>query len=80
MPRLFNRNPKYRKRKASGQAIVTIEGRDFYLGPWNTKASKSEYDRVIAEWLANGRRLVLPDADLAIAELIDRYWQLVDMV
>jgi hypothetical protein len=57
MPRLTNSNPSYRKHKASGQALVTIGGQDMYLGPHGTKTSKSEYDRLIGEWLANGRRL-----------------------
>lgn len=39
MPRLANAVPKYRKHKQSGQAIVTINGRDHLLGPHNTKAS-----------------------------------------
>jgi hypothetical protein len=57
MPRLSNSLPKYRKHKASGQAIVTLNGRDIYLGPHGTKASKREYDRIIGEWLQNGRQL-----------------------
>ena len=32
--------PKYHKHKASGQASVTIDGKDFYLGPHGTKASR----------------------------------------
>ena len=36
MPRLTERNPSYRKHRATGQAVVTIGGRDFYLGPWGT--------------------------------------------
>ena len=51
--------PKYRKHKASGQAIVTIGGKMFYLGPHNSKASRIEYDRFIGEWLANGRRILI---------------------
>ena len=50
------RIPKYRLHKPSGQAVVTLSGRDFYLGRFETKASRAEYDRHIAEWLANGRR------------------------
>ena len=49
--------PKYAKHKASGQAVVRLSGKDFYLGPHGTKASKLEYDRLIGEWLANGRQL-----------------------
>ena len=34
-----------------------MDGKDHYLGPWKFKASIAEYDRLIGEWLANGRRL-----------------------
>ncbi|MDA7928496.1 site-specific integrase [Mariniblastus sp.] len=51
------RIPTYRLHKASGQAVVTINGRDHYLGKWNTASGKAKYDRVIAEFLANGRQL-----------------------
>jgi len=76
MPRLVDATPKYRQHKASGQAVVTIQGHDFYLGPWDTKASKVEYDRIIGEWLAAGRRLPGRDresSDLTIVELLARY-------
>ena len=53
--RTGNSIPKYRKHRGSGQAIVTIAGRDHYLGPHGTKASRIEYDRLIMEWLASGR-------------------------
>ena len=49
--------PKYAKHKASGKAVVRLNGTDIYLGPHGTKTSKLEYDRVIGEWLANGRML-----------------------
>ena len=49
MPKLVQATPKYRKHRASGQAIVSIGGRDIYLGPHGTKASHTEYDRVVAE-------------------------------
>ena len=47
MPRLTNSVPKYRKHRASGQAIVEIGGKTHYLGPHGTKASKVEYDRLV---------------------------------
>lgn len=50
------RTPKYRHHRPSDQAVVTLNGRDFYLGPYKSRASRLEYDRLIAEWLANGRR------------------------
>src|SRR3954453_2436990 len=70
MPRLVNQNPSYRKHRASGQAIVTIDGQDIYLGPHGTKASKSEYDRIIGEWLANGRRLAGTSAGGVVSDLV----------
>ena len=60
MPRLKNSVPKYRQHKQSGQAIVTLNGRDFLLGHYGTKASGAKYDRLIAEWLDRGRQPIWP--------------------
>ena len=45
MPKLNSSLPKYRLHRASGQAVVTLYGKDIYLGPgearpasWNTTA------------------------------------------
>ena len=60
--------PRYCKHKSSGQARVTINGRDDLLGPFGMKTSRAEYDRIIAEYLASGRiRSFGVNADLAIA-------------
>jgi integrase len=75
MPRLTKALPKYRKHRASGQAIVTLNGVDFYLGPHGTKASKIEYDRIVGEWLENGRRLPAAKDEMTIVELTARYWK-----
>ncbi len=76
MPKLANSLPKYRRHKASGQAIVTLDGKDFYLGTYGTKSSKVEYDRLIAEWLANGRRLPQVDqVSTSMEELLAAYWK-----
>ena len=44
------RIPKYCKHKATGQAVVRLNGKDYYLGRFDTKESRSYYDRLIAEW------------------------------
>ena len=44
------RIPSYRKHKPSGRAVVTLDGRDIYLGKHNSAASRAEYNRLIAEW------------------------------
>lgn len=67
--------PKYRKHRGSGQAIVTIAGRDHYIGPHGSKASRIEYDRLITEWLAAGRPATATEQDeISVAELIVRFW------
>lgn len=77
MPRLVDAVPKYRRHRASGQAIVTVSGRDHYLGPWKSRASRVEYDRLVGEWIAAGRPSHVPSAshDLTIVELVRDYWE-----
>lgn len=48
--------PAYRLHKASGKAVVTLGGRDVYLGEFRSRVSKQNYDRHVAEWLASGRQ------------------------
>ena len=77
MPKLTNSLPKYRRHKPSGQAVVTLAGKDFYLGPYNTKASKTEYDRLIAEWLAAGRRAPTASIEesVCVDEVLLAFWE-----
>src|SRR5690606_28074504 len=76
MPRLTASTPKYRKHRASGQAAVTIAGMDHYLGPYGTKASRTEYDRLVGEWLAAGRPSTppAPQHEITVSELISKFW------
>ena len=55
MPRLSRKLPSYRHHKSDGRAVVTLNGRDVYLGRFGTPESRAEYDRLIAQWLASGR-------------------------
>lgn len=65
LPKLApNAVPSYRLHKQSGQAIVTLGGKDFLLGSHGTATSKAEYDRLIAEWIANGRRQLQSESTL----------------
>lgn len=66
MPRI----PKYRHHRGTGQAVIWLNGRDVYLGKHGTPESREMYDRLVAEWLAAGRRNpVLPRGDLSVVEL-----------
>lgn len=74
--------PSYRLHKAPGQARVRLNGRDSYLGPHGTPESRAAYDRVIAEWLANGRALPTSahrpantEAWITVEELMAHYLQ-----
>lgn len=66
--------PSYRLHKATGQAIVTIAGRDFYLGPYGSPQSTQAYNRLVAEWLSGS-----PPTDEAVdpirtvSEVLDAY-------
>lgn len=64
------RDPSYRRHKPSGQAVVTIDGRDFYLGKFNSAASREKYNRLLAEWRAGANTLTQPSSDTTIAELM----------
>lgn len=76
------RTPSYRLHKPTKQAVVTLDGRDFYLGRYDSPESRVEYDRLIAEWLFNGRRLSpvqsAGGSDSTINELLLAYLRYAD--
>ncbi|MAR10756.1 MAG: integrase, partial [Blastopirellula sp.] len=64
------RVPSYRLHKRSGQAIVTISGKMFYLGLYDSAESKAEYQRLISEWLASGQRAPQSASATTVNELL----------
>ncbi len=76
VPRSKSFIPSYRLHKHSGRAFVELDGRRYYLGPHADPATRENYDRLISEWLANGRQLPVADpTGLTITELCWRFWQ-----
>ncbi len=80
MPKLKHKLPSYCRHKGTGQALVRIEGRDRYLGPYGSPRSKARYEAEIARWLATKSSPVLqecaeqvPKDDLRITELLVAY-------
>jgi integrase len=65
--------PSYRHHKPSGQAVVTLNGRDLYLGKHGSSESRAEYQRLVGEWLTRGGLPPVAMADLTIAELMVPY-------
>ena len=56
MPKRCPHVPSYRLHKASRQAVVTLGGKDLYLGPHGSAESRHRYEQVVAEWLSNHRQ------------------------
>ena len=50
------RTPGYRLHRPSGRAVVTLNGKDHYLGVHGTKESKAEYKRLVAEYRSSGKK------------------------
>ncbi len=74
--------PTYRLHKARNCAVVTINGKNHYLGPHGSPESFEKYARLLAEWkstqgitpLTDGCRPV-GDPELTVAELVLAYWK-----
>lgn len=68
--------PSYRLHKSTGQAIVVLDGKMFYLGLHGSEPSKRQYDQLITQWLANGRHLPTSatGSAMTVGELVLRFW------
>jgi integrase len=77
MPR-NHRTPSYRLHKPSGQAVVTLDGHDHYLGRWDSPESHAEFDRLMSEWLVNRHRRPDERKGLSLNELMVLYVRFVE--
>src|SRR5262245_7818373 len=75
MPRLSRRLPAYCLHKATGQAYVTLDGKEFYLGRWGTKESRAAYARLTMEWTVSGGTRVAPRQAMTVSMLLNAYWR-----
>lgn len=81
MPRKPGKVPSYCHHKASGRAVVRINGQDHYLGDFGSAESHAEYERMIAEWRSGRQHAdrqsvatsMIGDPSLTIAEALLRY-------
>jgi integrase len=66
--------PSYRLHRPSGLAVVTLNGRDHYLGPHGTPESRRAYDRLVGGWIAAGRAPIgETPREPTVADLADAY-------
>ena len=81
MPRKAGKVPAYCHHKASGQAVVRVDGQDRYLGPYGSDDSYQKYERLIAEWRGNRqtehvkrqRTAVNRKFDLTVSQVLYQY-------
>ena len=80
--------PKYRHYKPKNLAVVRLDGRDHYLGKYNSEESREKYRRLVAEWFATAGHSARPNPSesetvggstvnqliLAYARFVDGYY------
>jgi hypothetical protein len=52
---------------------LSLDGHDICLGTYGSASSKAEYNRLISEWLANGRSLPPSPQVITVVEVIDAF-------
>ena len=69
------RVPSFRLHKPSGQAVVTLSGRDFYLGPYDSPEARQQYLKLLSEWEASNRSPCFgePTTSLTMAQVALAY-------
>ena len=84
MPAKRPRPPKYRHYKPKNLGVVRIDGKDHYLGKYDSPESYELYERVVAEWLLTRQRPAGSDAPAAnpgaaapitVNELLAAFWK-----
>jgi hypothetical protein len=60
MPRPKSLKPQHCHHKPTRQGYVRLGSgsKPLYTGPWGSQQAQDEYDRLIGEWIATGRKAV----------------------
>ena len=65
--------PKYCRHKSTNRAFVRIDGKMYYLGKYGSEASRREYDRIIGEFIANGRQALYRSEEVLVENLVNQF-------
>jgi hypothetical protein len=65
--------PQYCHHKPTDRAYVRIDRKMIYLGKHGSATSRREYDRIIAEFIANGRQAFADPDEILVEQLIIRF-------
>lgn len=70
-----SRIPRLTRHKATGQAVVRLNGKDHYCGRWGSPGAQADYDSLIERWLAHDRQLPEDQAggDPTVEEVLAAY-------
>jgi integrase len=69
--------PQHCPHKSLGLGYVRLNGKMLYTGTWGSPEAAQEYDRLIQEWIANGRQLPSQPArrgEATIDDLVAAFW------
>ena len=58
-----NHIPKHCEHKPTGRGFVRLDGKQVYTGRWGTQEAARRYERLVGEWMLNGRREAVPEAE-----------------
>lgn len=75
---MTTKTPSLKLHKATGQGYVLLDGTRHYVGRFDAPGTRQAADKLIAEYLANGRRLRVEPTDLTVMELCNAFRKHVD--
>ena len=74
MPRLNTRPPKMSLVKSTGEAVVYVNRKRKYLGPWGSEIARQRYNQFLEAWAASNGQL--PDespGNMTVSQVVAAY-------
>lgn len=77
MPRPAGYIPQHCHHRPTKTGYVRLSGKSYCTGRWATPESEAKYDRLVQEWIANGRQSLEPQLDsdaYVVSDLLADFW------